>query len=472
MNYPGLTGKKVQPQQDGLFAGSRLPSSMASTGSRFPMVLSDLLFAGFLLLFLTQTAFAFWLERINLRHLELFGKEVPASLEGVVDSSKLPRIFEYTTARSRLNSSRELVSDAILLGMILFGVFPAIESTFTGWGLTGVQAGVLFFLLPGAVLYLAGLPFDYYGSFVVEERFGFNRATVGLWVADHVKSALISLLLLIIVLSLLLWTIEWAPHSWWFWGFLIVSVLQIVVAVLYPVVIAPLFNRFEPVRDELLSKKIKTLMESNGIEVKHILQMNAGLRSRHTNAYFTGMGKTKRVVLYDTLLESHNHQEILSVLAHELGHMKKRHVFKQILLFQMLMAGGFYLTWLLVQWPVLYRAFGFESVRPYAGLFIAAIFWEKAGFFLRPFQMAVSRRFERQADLFALKIVGSPASMIAALRRLADDNLANLAPHPLYVWFHYSHPPLLERMSLLDGTKGESRMTSTSSIDRRKSQSC
>jgi STE24 endopeptidase len=224
-------------------------------------------------------------------------------------------------------------------------------------------------------------------------------------------------------------------------------------AILYPVVLAPLFNKFEPIRDQALAEKIMAQMDKSGIRVKKILQMNAGLRSSHTNAYFTGIGKTKRIVLFDTLLESHTHDEILAVLAHEAGHYRKRHLMKQFAIFASISLAVFYAAWIFVQWPLLFRTFGFSAPVPYAGVFLAGVFLHKAAFFLQPLYMKVSRRFETEADVFSAGIVGETASMVSALMRLAADNLSDLHPHPLYVWFHYSHPPIVERVARLEDIK-------------------
>ena len=191
-------------------------------------------------------------------------------------------------------------------------------------------------------------------------------------------------------------------------------------------------------------------MEHNGMRVKHLFQMDASLRSRHTNAYFTGLGKTKQVVLFDTLIEAHPRDEILAVLAHELGHFKGKHIIKGLFLFEVALLSGLAVTSLFLSWPPLYSAFGFVNAQPYAGLFVIGIFWQKVGFFLQPAAMALSRRFEREADRFAVRAMASSRPLAAALKRTAADNLSNLSPHPLYVRFHYSHPPLIERIERLE----------------------
>ncbi|NLJ28847.1 MAG: M48 family metallopeptidase [Deltaproteobacteria bacterium] len=414
------------------------------------MLQVNYILTSFLAIYILQFIFSFWLERINLEYMKRYGSRVPLFFEGILTEEKLSQITAYTRAKTRLGLVSDLTSQAILLALILSGFMPALGNRLEDAQFHFILSGFLFFMIPGFILYLAELPFDYYHSFVVEEKFGFNRSTLVLWIMDHVKSGMISIILFALLLSAVLSVIRISPTLWWLWAFLIVSAVQLTLVVLYPILIAPIFNKFEPIQDEELSEKIKNLMEENGIKVKKILQMDAGLRSRHTNAYFTGIGKTKQIVLFDTLIESHSHEEILSVLAHEVGHFKAKHVPKQLLFFELSMLVGFYLTYRLMEWPLMYSTFGFHTSQVYAGLFIIGILWQKAGFFLQPFYTALSRRFERQADLFASSFLKTPDFLIAALKKIALDNLSNLTPHPLYVVFHYSHPPLVERIGLLE----------------------
>jgi STE24 endopeptidase len=224
--------------------------------------------------------------------------------------------------------------------------------------------------------------------------------------------------------------------------------LEIVLLWLYSVLIAPLFNKYEPIKDEQLKEKINALMEKVGLKTKGVFQVDEGKRSKHTNAYFTGIGKTKRIVLYDTLLASHSTDEILAVLAHEIGHWKKKHILKQLMFMIPASLVLLYFVYLILSWPPLYAAFGVQ-VTVYAGLFLVSLYLSSAGFFLSPIGAAIMRRYEREADRVACELTGTSAPMIDALKRLAKDNLANLHPHPLYVWFYYSHPPLLERIEYL-----------------------
>jgi STE24 endopeptidase len=413
------------------------------------MILWNGLLLGFLIVYILQTVFSLWLEYRNRNYLKEKGRSVPQVFEGFIDQQKLDQSRAYTLENSRFSVEEDLFSEIILLIILLSGFLPYLDHLASGWRLPFVWAGLFFFLVPGFISYLLDLPFDYYHTFVIEEKYGFNQSTKRVWITDHLKSGLLSLVLFSLILSLLLGMIRFSPRHWWLWGFLVLSVVQLLLTILYPILIAPLFNKFIPIQDEPLREKIKSLVEGAGIKIKGIFQMDAGKRSRHTNAYFTGLGQTKRIVLYDTLIQRHTQEEVLAILAHEAGHYKRKHILKQFLLVESAMLILFYLTYILIDWPSLYRTFGFESPRTYAGLLLIGIFWQKAGFFLMPFSMALSRRFERQADGFAVRLLNSSQAMITGLKRLAADNLSNLFPHPLYVRFHYSHPPLMERIASL-----------------------
>lgn len=414
------------------------------------MIEVNLFLIFFLAVYVLQTFFDLGLEKLNLKYLAQRRNQVPPSFDGFIDASRLSKMTAYAFHQSRLSGARSLTSDLLLLIVILSGIMPALAWFMTKCSIPFLPSGLLFFLVPGLVLHLFDMPFDYYRTFVIEEKFGFNQSTFKIWLLDHLKSGLISLALSSLVLILILWTTQNSPRYWWLWGFLLVSMVQVIMALLYPIIIAPLFNKFTPLQDATLAAEITELMEKNGIKVKKVLQMNATLRSRHTNAYFTGLGRTKQIVLFDTLIESHPRDEILAVLAHEVGHYKQRHILKLLLLFISSMLIGFFMTYQLMQWPPLYSTFGFEAQESYIGLFFVAILWQKAGYFLRPLYMQLSRRFERQADSFAAQMLKNPQPLSTALKRMAADNLSNLTPHPLYVKFNYSHPPLVERVANLE----------------------
>lgn len=414
------------------------------------MNLFNLLLIGFLAIYFLEPVFSFWLEAINRRQLKAQGDQVPKPFEGFIDSQKLSRIVAYTLENSRFGTIQQISGEIILLVILLSGFLPLLDHLTRSWQWPFLLSGLFFFVIPGLITSLTELPFDYYHTFVIEEKFGFNKSTLKIWIMDQLKAGIISLILFSLLFSIILWMIHSFPNTWWIWGFLILSGIQLMMAVLYPILIAPIFNTFEPIQDQELAAKINQLMREAGIRIKGLFQMDAGKRSRHTNAYFTGLGRSKRIVLFDTLIQSHPPEEVLAVLAHEVGHFKGRHLWKQFFVFECSMVIAFYLSYLLLDWPWLYQTFGFDTNPPYVGLFLLGILGQKIGFFTTPFYRTLSRRFERQADRFAVKLLGSSSTMVTVLKRLAADNLSNLFPHPWYVRFHYSHPPLLERVMALE----------------------
>jgi STE24 endopeptidase len=251
--------------------------------------------------------------------------------------------------------------------------------------------------------------------------------------------------------------ISYVENTWWLWAWAMIGIFELVMLWLYPVLIAPLFNKFEPIMDEALKDRIVSLMEQAGLRVRGVFQMDAGKRSKHTNAYFTGIGRTKRIVLFDTLLASHPEEEIISVLAHEAGHWKKKHILKQLVVLEILSLIGLYVVARLLNWPFMYQTFGFAEPVAYVGLFLVGILMGPLSYFARPLGSAISRRFEREADAVALTLMETAKPMRDALIRLATENLANLVPHPFYAWFYYSHPPPSERISRLEHMDGGDR---------------
>jgi STE24 endopeptidase len=406
--------------------------------------------AFFVAFYILHFLFFSGLEVLNLRHLRRMGTRCPEIFRGFIDETLYSRTVDYTRDRASLGLSHEIVSEAVLLLMIVSGFLAGLDVRLSEVFHSPVFRGLAFFLTPALILHVNGLPFSYRHTFVVEERYGFNTTTLPRWVADRLKSGVLSLFIFCPLLMLVLWLIRAFPTAWWIWAFGAVSAVQLLVVVLYPCCIAPLFNRFQPLGDRSLAEKVQDLMDRNGIVVKRILEMDAGTRSRHSNAYFTGLGRTKQIVLFDTLIEAHPHEEILAVLAHEVGHFKGRHILKQLVVSEAALLLGFYLASRLLDRLLLTSSFGFENAPQHAGLFLLMILWQKAGAFLMPLFMALSRRFEREADAFSARMLGTPAPLITAFKRMAAHNLSNLVPHPLYVAFHYSHPPLAERIELLE----------------------
>jgi len=413
------------------------------------MIQFNFLLFVFLALFLLRSGAQFYLHRLNLIHLRQYGTIVPAVFQETVDQETLRKISAYTLDSDRFHMVDSLVYQGLYLVVLLSGFLPWLTRAIRSWGIGLIVEGLIFFAVLSLLANLSRIPFGFYDTFVIEERYGFNRMTLRMWIADLLKSVMIQFLLGGLLLWLLLTLVIHGGEAWWVWAWMLVGGFELMMLWLYPVVIAPLFNKFEPIQDLGLVERIRNLMKKVGLRVKAVLRMDAGKRSKHTNAYFTGIGKTKRIVLFDTLLESHPEEEIISVLAHEVGHWKKRHVLKQIILLEVLSFAIFFIVSKLLKWQLLYQTFGFEKPTVYVGIFLVGALLSPLGYFAQPLESAISRRFEREADDFVLELTKTAEPMCSALKRLASDNLANLIPHPLYAWFYYSHPPLVERIERL-----------------------
>jgi len=388
------------------------------------------------------------IERINAKNLKKYGEKIPEGFRDYIDEEKLRKINQYTLDKTDFSLFETILGKIVFLFIILSGLLPWLTEVLRD--LNFVLAGLIFFAIPGLIGAIVNLPFDYYHIFVIEERYGFNTRTLKIWLSDLLKSLVITLVLGAILLSLLLLMVKHAGNTWWIWAWLIFFAFQLLMTVLYPTVIAPLFNKFTPNQDDELAKRINEISDTEGLKIKGIFQMDAARRSRHTNAYFTGLGKVKRIVLYDTLLEAHEGDEILAVLSHEIGHLKRNHIKKQLVITSIGSILLFFLASRMIVWDTLYISFGFSEMPAYAGIFLMGVLWEPVGFFLSPLAMAISRRFEREADHYAYRILKTTAPFINTLKKMARDNLSNLRPHPLYVWFNHSHPPLLERIKNLE----------------------
>jgi STE24 endopeptidase len=388
------------------------------------------------------------IDKINADYVEKSGDEVPKAFKGIIDEDELKRIHQYTVDRSTFSLMQEGVLKIVFLFIILSGILPWLAVKLTD--INYILAGLIFFGIPGLLTAITELPFDYYHSFVIEERYGFNTKTFKIWVSDMVKSFLLLIVLGVILLSSLFLLVRYAGDMWWVYACAFFLGFQLLMTVLYPTVIAPIFNKFTPIDDPELIFRIEDLAKREGIEIKGIYQMDATKRSRHTNAYFSGLGKTKRIVLFDSLIQSHDADEIMAVLAHEIGHLKKNHIKKQLALSTAVSVLLFYLASKMITWELMFEGFGFSIMPAYAGLFLVGIMWEPVSFFLGPAGMALSRRFEREADLYSLRIIRDSGPLVRALKKIAKDNLSNLQPHPLYAWLNYSHSPLLERIRTLE----------------------
>ena len=394
-----------------------------------------------------------WLEWLNEGNVRAHQNAVPALLKEVVDPATYQRSVAYTLAKTKLRKL-ELSYGTCVLALVLFsGVLPVSFDFFGArFGQSIWSRGAYLFVV-GLALSLLDLPFDWYSQFRLEERFGFNTTTLKLWLADRLKGLCLAVVFGYPLLVLLVFLMSRAGPHWWVWAWGSLMAFQLLIAVLAPVVIMPLFNKFTPLPEGSLRDRLLKLAQRTAFRAKSIQLMDGSKRSRHSNAFFTGFGRFRKIVLFDTLTQQLLEPELEAVLAHEIGHFKRRHIPKMLVASAFGSLLGFYLLSWLVKEAWFYQSFGFAPGNLVAALLLFGLLSGVVTFWLSPFLHWWSRRYEYQADGFAVLTMGESGSLISALRKLNEKNLSNLTPHPLYSSFYYSHPTLLEReQALLQST--------------------
>lgn len=401
------------------------------------------------LVYLIVAASRLLLSWLNLRHHQREGHVVPPELQAEVDAERLARISDYTAQRARFGLLRAAASSVVTAGFFFGGGLAWYDAQIASLGAPFVVSGVLFWAGLLLALALWEAPFQLYADFRIEERHGFNRQAPRLWWADWLKSTALSLVLTSLLAAGALWLVSAAPNTWWLWVAALVSAVSLLLTFISPYVIEPLFHKLEPLEVAGLSSDIRAMTEKAGVHVGRILKLDASRRSSHSNAYFTGLGRVKRIVLFDTLLAQMSPAQILAVLAHELGHWKKHHVLTRMLVMLLLLFVGAYLAFVLTDAAALPSLVGLEAASFPARISILMLAASVLAFPLSPLLTAWSRHDERQADRFAVELHGRAEDLADALAKLGTENLSNLHPHPLYAAFYYSHPPLVERIRTL-----------------------
>lgn len=399
-----------------------------------------------LILYITIEAAEQFLAIINLKHLAKHGAEVPPGFEKHVDSSTLTRIRDYTVEHGRVDRIAAVVSMGVTILFLFGGLLNRLNSFIGEQGWAPVTSGVIFFMVLIYGETLISMPFSLYNTFSIEKRFEFTNQTLGLWLKDFIKSLILNTLLLGFLLYVLLWFIRVLPDFWWLAGWVFMLLFSIFLLYISPYVIEPLFNKFKPMEDISLEGKIKETLARVGLKINRVFSMDASKRSSHSNAYFTGIGHVKRIVLFDTLLANHGDDEIIAILAHEAGHWKKKHILKMLVLSQIIGLIGFYLAHKLTAGDLLAEVFMLDIPTTHAKLLLAIFIGTLALFPIKPLMAYISRLHEIEADNFALQLTEAPGPMANALIKLGKDNLANLHPHPLYAAVYYSHPPMAQRV--------------------------
>jgi len=402
-----------------------------------------------LVLYLLTQGVENYLTYLNLKHLKEHGADVPSAFAGAIDDNVLIKMRDYTVEQSRVDLVGSFVDCVATVIFLFCGVLDWYNSWIVGLGWSFVPSAVLFFLLLNYAEMVLKIPFSLYATFHIEKRYGFNTQSVGLWVVDFIKGLVVSTVLSVVLLAGLFWFIKSVEQYWWLvaWAFLLC--FSVFMLYLSPYVIEPLFNKFTPISDAALEERIKKMMGKAGLSISRVFTMDASKRSTHSNAYFSGIGHVKRIVLFDTLLESSSGDEILAILAHEAGHWKKKHIFKRLAVMEIVALIGLYIAFLLVQGDGIALLFGLAQPTVYAKLLLVGFLGSLLAFPLKPFSSLYSRKHERQADDFAVNLTGNPKALAQSLINLGKDNLANLHPHPWYAAIYYSHPPLVQRVNRL-----------------------
>lgn len=385
------------------------------------------------------------LSVLNRREVTKHAGEAPPAVAAMVDADTYRRSVAYTLAKNRFGVA-SLIFDAGVLALLLAsGVLPWLFEQTGARGSVAKWDDALFILVAGMLAGIPSLPFEWWETFRLEARFGFNKMTPGLWIADRVKGAALLMVIGFPLLWGLLALVDLAGDAWWLWGFGLLFGVQLLMLVLYPRLILPLFNKLTPLPQGPLRERLFALADRTGFKASTIEVMDGSKRSGHANAFFTGFGRFRRIVLLDTLLNQLTEEETEAVLAHEVGHYRRGHVPKMLATSAALQFVGFFAVAWLAKSDWFNRGFGFETGELAPAFLLFGLTSGLATFWFAPLGNRVSRKHEFEADAFAREAMGGPAPLVSALRKLAGKSLVNLTPHPLFSAVYYSHPALVER---------------------------
>ena len=403
----------------------------------------------FLAILIGTQAFFTALAIRNIRHSETMITAEESWLDAALDISDPDAVIDYTRRRTGFSHLQSWVGLLILLLVLYSGLFTDAVLLVESLGFDPILGGTFFFVGLAVALQLYSIPFDLVDTFVIEEVFDFNQQTVRLWIRDAIIGLLMTIVFTALLVGILLAIIEWFPMFWWVLGTIVFLAFSLIMLIVYPRVIAPLFNEFTPIESGELRDAVEAVFDRAGFRCDELYTMDASRRSSHSNAYFVGFGRTKRVVLFDTLIEHMEIDEIQSVLAHELAHWQERHIWKRMVPTTIRTVLVLFVLWAILQSTWIYELFALPYTATYAGLVIAILFVNPLMQFTAPITNRQSLAHEREADRFAVEVMNDAEPMVGALSGLAEENLANPFPDPLYATFHYSHPPIPERIRRL-----------------------
>lgn len=403
----------------------------------------------FLLILLIPVA-GFFIERI-LEHLNsgMWSVTLPDKLKGITSEDEYKRSREYHKENNRLSFWSSSFNLAIILVMIISGGFSIADEIASSVSQNPVVAALIFFGIIGLASDLINIPFGWYDAFVIEKKYGFNTMTVRTFITDHIKSWILALIVGVPVLGLVTWFYYKTGENFWLYAWGVITAFSIFMNLFYSELIVPLFNKQTPLPEGSLRSSIETFAQKTGFKLKDIYVIDGSKRSTKANAYFSGFGPKKRIVLYDTLLKEFGEEEITAVLAHEIGHYRKKHVLVSLITSILITGLMLFFFSLVVDNPELSRALGAETPSFHLGLIVFGILYSPLSLLIGLLSNYISRKNEFTADRF-VKENYKPEKLARALRKLSVKNLSNLMPHPAYVFFHYSHPPLLSRLEKLE----------------------
>jgi len=403
------------------------------------------IFVGLLLL---KLSVELGLDRLNYNHVRNAAGPVPEAFSEFIDQETYDKSISYTLAKNRFGVVDTLFEAALLAAIMLSGLLPWLYGGIEDVLGRALWAQALNLFAIVVLLDIPSLPLEWWAKFRLEERFGFNKSTIKLWITDKIKGFFVSLLLGFPLLCLLLWLVE--LPLWWLWAFLVFFGFQALMLIIYPQFIMPLFNKFEPLKEGDLRRRLMALADRTGFRARTILVMDGSKRTGHSNAFFTGFGKFRRIVLYDTLMEQLEPEELEAVLAHEIGHYKLGHILKMMALSAIFILLGFRILAWLMNHSWFYTGFGFSADSGLApALLLIGLLAGLVTFWLNPLVNHWMRHHEYEADAFARESMKDGRQLISSLRKLHEKNLSNLTPHPAFSRFYYSHPTLLERENAL-----------------------
>ena len=384
----------------------------------------------------------------TLLNLKALNPDVPEAFRDLIDQEKYELSQEYTRSKAVLGIGEGIFSLLVLFVFWWLGGFGWLDGLVRGLGKGPILTGLIFVGLLVMGQSLISLPLDIYDTFVVEEKFGFNKTTPGTYIMDMIKGAILGVVIGAPLLAGLLWIFENVTLAW-LWGWILMTVVSLVLAYVAPTWIMPLFNKFEPLEEGELKEEIHAMAVKCDFPLKEVSIMDGSKRSSKSNAFFTGFGKNKRIALFDTLVENHTTSELVGVLAHEIGHFKKKHIVKSMIIGILTTGVMFFFLGLMMKNRGLFDAFGVKETSVYVSLVLFGILMSPLNTVLSIGGNILSRKHEFEADAYAAEVTGEPNEMANALKKLSKDNLSNLTPHPFYVFLNYSHPPVVERIEAL-----------------------